>query len=163
MSASKLYFARAGNFLVSTDEKGLKFIRNMGDGEEIAFKPMRVRSLRAHKSYWLMISRVAEHISEFNISLGKIPAMMPITCPYDLHTAIKLVTGHCITQKLETSVGFGQKITHILRIPKPTDFEHMTADEWNEFRPRALDAIHERALPQIEIPEVEQDLAQLAS
>lgn len=154
--SGKLYFARAGDCLVSTDVDSLKFIRKLGEGEECAFKALRARSLAFHRKYWLLISRLAEHISEFNISLGHLRVMFPISCPYDLHTAIKLVTGHCTTVYI-------QDTRYVLRIPKPTDFESMTADEWSAYYPRVLTAIHERALPQIDIPEVEQELAQLAS
>lgn len=156
MMTSKVWFARAGNFLAATDEQSLKLIRRLGEGEEMPFKALRPRSLKWHKRYWCMVSRISDHISEFNISLGNVPAMIPIQSPYDLHTAIKLVTGHCITQHIKGT-------PYVLRIPKPTDFESMSADEWEAWYPRVLDVIHARALPQIDIPEVEQDLAQLAS
>lgn len=151
-----LYFTRAGDFLASTDVDSLKLIRKLGDGEECAFKPLRVRSLRWHKRYWALMSQLWPHISEINISLGAEPVMMPIQSSYDLHTAIKLITGHCITQHIK---GTG----YVLRIPKPTSFEEMDATEWEEYYPRAMDAIHQRALPKIEIPEIEQELARLAS
>lgn len=154
--SGKLYFARAGDCLVFTDVDSLKFIRKLGEGEECAFKALRARSLAWHRKYWGLISQLAAHLSEFNVSLGPVPAMIPITCPYDLHTAIKLVTGHCSTLHIKGT-------PYVLRIPKPTDFESMTADEWSAYYPRVLTAIHERALPQIDIPEVEQELAQLAS
>lgn len=151
-----LYFAKAGDFLVSTDEAGLKFIRKLGDGEECAFKPLRVRSLKWHKKYWAMLGDTAPHLTEINISLGPTPVMMPITSKDDLHTAIKLITGYCTTQHI---AGTG----YVLRIPKSTSFEEMTGDEWEQYYPRVLDAIHQRALPQVEIPEVYQYLAGLAS
>lgn len=155
MSAT-VYFCRAGDQLAPTDADSLKLIRKLGDGEECAFKPLRVRSLKWHKRYWALMSQLWPHISEINISLGKEPVMMPIQSAYELHTAIKLITGHCITQHIK---GTG----YVLRIPKPTNFEEMTADEWEVYYPRALDAIHQRALPQIEIPEVEEELGRLAS
>jgi hypothetical protein len=156
MSASRIYLARAGDFLASTDEESLKLIRRLGEGEEQGFKPLRIRSLPWHRRYWKLMNDLSQHISEINISLGSEPVMMPVASAYDLHTAIKLITGHCITQHIK---GTG----YVLRIPKPTDFDSMTADEWSEFYPRALDAVHERALPQIEIPEVEAELARMAS
>lgn len=154
--ADRVYLARAGDFLCSTDSDSLKLIRKLGDGEEVAFKPLRVRSLKWHRRYWKLMNDLSAHISQINISLGEQPVMMPIASAYDLHTAIKLITGHCITQHIK---GTG----YVLRIPKPTDFDSMTADEWAEFYPRALDAVHQRALPQIDVPEVEEELARLAS
>jgi hypothetical protein len=153
---SRVYFCRTGDFLASTDEESLKLIRKMAEGEETAFKPLRPRSLKWHKRYWAMMSQIAPHISEINISLGPVPAMMPIQSAEDLHTAIKLIAGHCLTQHIKGT-------PYVLRIPLPTDFSSMPADEWEKFYPRALDAIHERALPLIEVPEVEQELARMAS
>lgn len=151
-----LYFCRAGDFLASTDGDSLKLIRKLGEGEECAFKPLRPRSLKWHKRYWLMLSQIAPHVSEIDISLGSTPAMMPIESAEDLHTALKLITGHCTTQHIKGT-------PYVLRVPKSTDFSSMTADEWQAYYPRVLDAIHQRALPQVEIPEIEQELARLAS
>jgi hypothetical protein len=154
--ASRLYFARAGDFLVSTDAESLGFIRKLGDGEETVFKPLRPRSLQWHRKYWGMLSDIAPHLTEINISLGDTPAMMPVNSAEDLHVAIKLITGHCLTQHIKGT-------PYVLRIPKPTDFSSMTADEWGPFYERALQAIHERALPQVDIPEMQEELARMAS
>lgn len=152
----QLYFARAGDFLVPTDDESRAFVRKLGDGEEAPFRPMRVRSLLWHRRYWAMISQISEYITEINISLGPVPVMMPIQTPYDLHTAIKLITGHCITQHIHGT-------SYVLRIPKPTNFEEMSADEWSQYYPRVISAIHERALPRIRVPEVQEELARTAS
>lgn len=152
----QLYFARAGDFLVPTDDESHAFVRKLGDGEETPFKPLKVRSLPFHRRYWSMISQISQHISEINISLGPAVAMMSIQSAYDLHTAIKLITGHCITQHIAGT-------PYVLRIPKPTNFDEMSADEWSDYYPRVITAIHERALPQVKLPEVEQELARLAS
>lgn len=154
--SSTIYLCRAGDQLASTDADSLKLIRKLGDGEECAFKPLRVRSLRWHKRYWLMLSEIAPHISQIDISLGDVPAMMPIQNKDDLHLALKLITGHCTTQHIKGT-------PYVLRIPKSTNFEEMDATEWEAYYPRVLDAIHQRALPQVEVPEVEQELARLAS
>lgn len=134
----------------------MKYIRSLPDGEETAFKPMKVRSLKWHKKYWALLGDIAPHLTEFNISLGEVDAFMPIATPYDLHTALKLVTGHCITQHIKGT-------PYVLRIPKPTDFASMSGDEWTEFYPLALDAIHQRALPQIKVSEMREELTRLAS
>jgi len=154
--ADRVYLARAGDFLCSTDSDSLKLIRKLGDGEEVAFKPLRVRSLKWNKKYWALLSDIAPHLTEINISLGEVPAMMPITSKDDLHLALKLITGHCTTQHIKGT-------PYVLRIPKSTDFESMNADEWAEFYPLVITAIHERALPQINIPELEEELARMAS
>ena len=156
MSISKVWYYRQGDSLIATDQDALKLLRKLEEGEAIAFKPLRPRSLSWHRRYWLLISRLAEQLTEFNISLGEVPAMLPIASPYDLHTAIKMVTGHCVTQHIKGT-------PYVLRIPKPTDFESMTADEWSTYYPRVLDAIHQRALPQIGDRYLEDELARLAS
>lgn len=154
--ADRLYLARAGDCLASTDEDGLKFIRKLGDGEECAFKPLRLRSILWHRRYWAMLSQIAPHVTEIDISLGSTPAMMPIGCAEDLHVALKLITGHCLTQHIKGT-------PYVLRIPKPTNFESLSADEWSEYYAKALDAIHQRALPQVELRDVYEELARMAS
>ncbi len=154
--APKLWFCRAGDFLAATDEKSLEFIRKLGDGEERAFKSMKVRSLKFHKRYWAMLDDIYPHITEIDISLTKTPAMMPIQSAEDLHTALKLISGHCWTKHI-------QGTPYVLRVPKPTNFADLSAEEWSEIYPRFLDAIHQRALPQIEVREVQGELMRLAS
>lgn len=156
MSASRVYFTRTGDFLASTDAESLKLIRKLGEGEEVAFKPLRARSVQWNRRYWAMLSQIAPYISEIDISMGSRPAMMPVTSAEDLHVALKLITGHCITQQIKGT-------PYVLRIPKSADFENMSADEWSAWYPKALDAIHQRALPQVDIPEIEEELARMAS
>lgn len=153
---SRVYFCRAGDFLAPTNDESREFIRKLGDGEEIALKPLRVRSLAFHKRYWALIGDISVHITEFNISLGEVDAFMPIGSPYDLHTAIKLVTGHCTTQHIKNT-------PYVLRIPKSTDFASMSAEDWADYYLRVLTAIHERALPQIKDVIIFQELARAAS
>jgi hypothetical protein len=154
--SDKVWFARAGDFLVATDEQSLKCIRKLGEGEAVPFKPLRPRSLKWHKRYWAMLSDLWPHVTEINISLGPKPAMMPINSAEDLHTALKLISGHCITQHIKDT-------PYVLRIPLPTDFASLSADEWEKLYPRLVNAIHERAIPEIRVPEIAFEMARLAS
>jgi hypothetical protein len=69
----------------------------------------------------------------------------------DVHTAIKLLTGH-----VETIFdSFGKPA---FQIPKSTSYEDMTADEWNEFWPRVVDAVMQHILPGLKWPEMENEI-----
>lgn len=153
----RMWFARRDDALVPVDEEGVRLVRRLEQGECLMLRPMRPRSLAWHRRYWLLITRLAEHIESIDISLDpRHEAWMPIGSAEDLHTALKLITGHCDTHHIRGT-------PYVLRVPKRTDFESMSADEWAEYYPRVLDAIHERALPQIEVADIEMELARLAS
>lgn len=112
------------------------------------------RSGAWHRRYWLLMSMLAENVEEVDLGNG---AMLPIHDAEDMHTALKLLTGHCHTY---TTTVAGQ--VHVVRIPKPTNFREMSADEWPKYWARVLDAVHQRVLPGIG-EYAEEELARLAS
>ena len=139
--------------LVPTDAESQSAISRLGDGECRMFEEVRVRDLRSHKRYWLIMTRIAEHVDSIEIDDG---VWMPIRSKEDVHTAMKLITGLYDTLPVAGT-------NYAVRIPKSTDFARMTPDEWEEFLPRVLDAVHAKILPHVPIPSVEHDLARLAS
>ena len=155
-SSPPLHFCRVDRGLIPTESRAEEYVQKLGTGEEVALKVVRIRSLQWHKRYWALISDIAPHLTEINISLGEVPAMMPIKTPYDLHTALKLISGHCTTQHIAGT-------PYVLRIPLSTDFENMDGQEWKELYPKLLDAIHERALPEINIEALRDEFARMAS
>ena len=76
---------------------------------------------------------------------------MPVHSKEDVHTAIKLCTGHCTTI-------FDANGNPVAAIPKSTNFESMTADEWSQYWPKVIDVIIERILPGVQWPEVELEI-----
>lgn len=156
MSASRLWFGRIGDTLVHTDEESLRFIRRLDEGEAAPFKPLRPRSIKFHRRYWLMVSRVADHITGIQIDPANPKAVMPVECPEDLHVGLKFLTGHCKVFHVD-----GTDITY--RVPLPTDFSSLTADEWAPHYEKCLQAINAYALPQIRDRFVLEEMQRLAS
>ena len=58
----------------------------------------------------------------------------------DVHTAIKLCSGHVTTI-------FDADGRPAFQIPKSTNFENMTEDEWKKFWPKAVQVVLDRILP----------------
>jgi hypothetical protein len=107
------------------------------------------------------MGRLAEHVTQVNIrELGddSPPVMMPVSDAESLHTALKFICGLCEKYTIESG---GE--THIVRVPKSTNFQQMTPDEWAAYWPRVLDGVHQRVLPEVGSRFIEDDLARLAS
>jgi len=156
VSASRLWFGRIGDTLVHTDEESLRFIRRMEEGESVPFKPLRPLSIKFHRRYWLMVSRIADHITGIQIDPKNPKAVMPVECAEDLHVGLKFLTGHCKVFHVE-----GTDITY--RVPLPTDFSSLNADEWGPHYEKCLQAIHTYALPQIRDRFILEEMERLAS
>lgn len=140
-------FKKGEGFLPCSDE-ALKVHQRMEYGEVAWFKPIRIRDLSAHRRYWRLLTLCAENCERIELPYG---GVMLVHSKDDVHTAIKLCTGYVTTI-------FDAMGKPAFQIPKSTDYENMTADEWNEFWPRALDVVAERIMPGIQIPEIEYEL-----
>lgn len=130
------------------DETAARVHRRMGFGEAIAFRPMRVRDIRDHRRYWALMTMCAENCERIELDDG---AVMIVRTRDDVHTAMKFCTGHYDTI-LDASGA------PAFRVPKSTNFDEMTADEWNDYWPRVLDVVQEKILPGVTIRDVETEI-----
>lgn len=143
----KVWFARHGDSLVSTDEDSLRVIRRLGEGECQLFERKAVRDPVAHRRYWGLMRLIAHNVDRIEIDrLGGQPVFMRVFNKQNAHTAMKLCTG------LYETLPIGGT-DYAVRVPLSTDFESMTPDEWLAYWPRVMDVIHEKVLPGVEIPE----------
>ena len=110
------------------------------------------RSTAWHRRYWLLMSMLGTHCERVEIAPG---VFMEIKSRDDAHTAMKYITGHYDSYALGDGV--------ILRLLKSTAFDKMDADEWALYWPKVLDAVHQKFLDGVDITEVEQEIARLAS
>lgn len=145
---NKIEMYRRGQGWLPASDDALKVRDRMEQGEIGWFKPIRVRDLTAHRRYWKLLTMCAENCERIELPYG---GFMQIHSKDDVHTAIKICTGH-VTWLLDA---FGKPA---FAYPKSTDFENMTADEWAEYWPKVLDVVQERVMPGIQIPEVEYEL-----
>jgi hypothetical protein len=144
----EIWFARGhGDTLIPTDEAGVKVIQRLAEGECKAFRPIGVRDPQSHRRYWVMMTETARNVRRIEIDrLGNQPVYMPIFTKDNAHTAMKLCTG------LYDTLPVGGT-DYCVRVPKSTNFEDMTPEEWTAYWPRVLDVLLEKVAPEIQIPE----------
>ena len=81
--------------------------------------------------------------------------MLRITDSESAHVAMKYATGLYDSYVLK---GGG-----CVRLIRSTAFDRMDADEWAAYWVKVLDAVHRVFLPGVEMPEMEQEIARMAS
>lgn len=151
---NNVWFARSGHSLIATDDDSQKVIERLGDGECKAFKPIGVRDPIEHRRYWVTMTLVGKHCRRIEIDrLGKQPVYMRIHCKEDAHTAMKLCTG------LYDTLPVGGT-DYAIRVPKSTDFERMTPEEWAAYWPKVIDVLVEKAAPEFDNDEARDGLLQ---
>lgn len=148
----EIWFARVNDALISTDEDSLKLIRRMEIGECKAFRPAGVRDPVSHRRYWVLMTLTAKNVKRIEIDrVNRQPVYMRIWTKEDVHTAMKLCTG------LYDTLPVGGT-DYAIRVPKSTDFEKMTPEEWIAYWPKVMDVLLEKVAPDIEIPEARDEM-----
>jgi len=145
---NKIELYRRGKGWLPASDEAEKVLQRMEQGEIGWFKPIRVRDIVAHRRYWKLLTMCAENCERIELPYG---GFMEIHSKDDVHIAIKLWAGHVTT----IFDAFGKPA---FQIPKSTDFESMTADEWAEYWPRVLDIVQQHIMPGIQLPEIEYEL-----
>jgi hypothetical protein len=154
VAMNNVWFARSSGSLIATDDDSQKLIERMGDGECRAFKPIGVRDSVEHRRYWVTMTLVGKHCRRIEIDrLGKQPAYMRIHSKEDAHTAMKLCTG------LYDTLPVGGT-DYAIRVPKSTDFDRMTPEEWKAYWPKVIDVLVEKAAPEFDSTEARDDMLQ---
>jgi hypothetical protein len=144
----KIELYRRGKGWLPASEDAEKVLQRMDQGEICWVKPLRIRDLKSHRRYWQLMTMCADNCEQIELPHG---GFMQIHSKDDVHTAIKLCTG------LVTTI-FDAEGKPAFQVPKSTDYENMTADEWLAYWPKVLDVVQERIIPGIQIAEVEHEL-----
>jgi hypothetical protein len=143
-------FKRGRGFLPAGEETERRH-KSMDDGEFILCKLLGIRDPVKHRRYWKLMTVCAANCERIILPYN---AVMFIHNKEDVHTAIKLCTGHCTTV-------FDIFNLPVFQIPKSTDFESMTSEEWDAYWPRVLDVVQEHIMPGVSIPSVQLELQRL--
>ena len=143
-----VWMSKHGRGFLPVDDDAQKVHQRMEVGEAAPFTAVRVRDIKSHRRYWKLMELCAEHCERIELPYG---GVMIVSHKNHVHTAIKLCTGHVDT----IFDAFGKPA---YQIPKSTDFESMTADEWAEYWPRVLDVVQEQVLPGVSIDAVQFEL-----
>jgi hypothetical protein len=144
----KIEVFKHGKGFLPASEDAQRVYARMSPGEIVWVKVLRIRDPVSHRRYWQLMTMCADNCERIKLPYG---GVMLIHNKNDVHTAIKLCTGHCITI-------FDANGTPAFQIPKSTDYENMTADEWAEYLPRVYDVIQARILPGVSLPEMELEI-----
>lgn len=110
---SKQWLVRKGLALVAGDEKALKAIKRLGEGELVQMMMERSRSPDWHRWFMAGCAAIAQNSDE----------------PMTTHAAkelLKLKAGHFDPYEIHGE---------FLKVPKSIAFEKLTADEWAELWP----------------------------
>ena len=125
----------------------------MGTTFEADIVTRKVNTSAWRRRYWVLMGMLAENVEQVELEPGLV---------WDLkkdkdraHTAMKYITGLYDSFALEAGV--------IVRLLKSTAEDRMTPEEWATYWPKVLDAVHQRFLHSVGIPEVEAEIARLAS
>ena len=141
----KIEIYRKGRGWLPASQDAEKVLGRMVQGEIAWVKPLRIRDPTSHRRYWALMTLCADNCERIELPGG---GFMDIHSKDDVHVAMKLWTGH-VTRIFDAD----GKLAFV--IPKSTDYESMTADEWSEYFPRVMDVVQQRIIPGVEIPEVE--------
>lgn len=144
----RIWLSKHGRGFLPADESAEKVQRRMEVGECALFKIVRVRDISSHRRYWGLMDLCAQNCERIEIDPG---TFMIVRTKDDVHTAIKLCTGHYDTI-------FDADGRPVARLPKSTSFDEMTADEWTEYWPRVLDVVQTQVIPGVQIPSVELEI-----
>ena len=140
-------YKRGQGFLPASDD-AVKVHARMAQGEIAWMKVMRIRDPVSHRRYWALMNLCAMNCERIELPYG---GVMVIHSRDDVHTAIKLCTGHC-------DIIFDATGKPAFWIPKSTSYESMTRDEWDAYWPRVTDVIMERIMPGVSIEAVQNEL-----
>lgn len=145
------WIAKHGRGFLPADEETERAHGRVEVGECIPVRFLRVRDITAHRRYWLLMTVCAKNCERIEVAHG---VFMEIKTKENVHTAMKLCTGYydelCDAENRP-----------VARIPKSTNFDEMTADEWAEYWPRVCDVVQEQVLPGVSLPEVQLELFKL--
>lgn len=148
-----IWLERTLNGCKPADEESSTVLKRipLGTTFEADVKTRRPRSGAWHRRYWALMSMIADNCERVEIEPG---VWLPITSSESAHVACKYLTGLFDSYAIKGGV---------VRLLKSTAFDAMTLDEWTTYWQRLLRAVHEKILPGVEIPAVEEELARLAS
>lgn len=149
----EVWFSRRDEVLIPTDQDSSRVIARMEDGECKAFRPIGVRDPVSHRRYWVLMTSTAKNVQRIEIDkVGGVPVHMRLFGDKSrAHAAMKLCTG------LYDTLPVGGT-DYEIRVPRSTNFEDMTPEEWIAYWPRVMEVLLERVTPEIEVPEARDEM-----
>jgi hypothetical protein len=152
--SNEVWFARANNALVGTDEESWKAINQLEPGQCQAFEPVGVRDPVSFRLYWgAFMTPMARYLDEVEIDRQNGQPVM-----YPLHgdktradTATKLAIKH-YDEAFVGDTGYS------IRTPRSISYRKMKPAEWDKYLPKVMNFLLEKVTPYIEVPEARDDM-----
>jgi len=120
MHHDPLIMEKRGNALRAVSREAADALAKIEDGQRIAIKLLRKRSIAQNSLYWTILNRVVEATGKWNTA-------------EQLHTALKVATGHVDVVRLID----GRRVL----VPESTAFDSMSQDEAQAFYDAAFRVI----------------------
>lgn len=116
-------------------------MRRIPMGTSVRCEITRPRSVPQLRYYWQLCALVAMNHAELQTR-------------EQVDQAIRILTGHVDLVRIGDNV---------VQLPRRIAFSKLSQDEWQAYLMRAKDAVLQHLLPGVELPEVENEIARMAS
>lgn len=138
---AEMYLKRTLSGLIADDADAVDSLRRIPLGVTVRCEIVKPRSVRQLRYYWSLCNLCSMNSDQFKSK-------------EQVDQALRILTGHTDLVQLGDQV---------LQIPRRIAFSQLSQDDWVEFLKRAKDAVLEHILPGVAMPELESELAAMAS
>lgn len=148
----KIWLDRTVGGCKASDEESAAVLNRIPPGTsfEVDVVTKRTRSVSWNRRYWALMKILASNCEQVEIEPD---VWMPITDSESAHVAMKYLTGLYDSYAIKGGV---------VRLIKSTAFEKMDAEEWADYWQKVLDAVCQKFIPGVSIPDVELEIMEIA-
>jgi hypothetical protein len=151
---NEVWFARSNNALIPTDEDSQKVIAKLEQGECQAFEVLGIRDPVSFRRYWVLMTLAAKHVKRIEIDRDRAtrqPVYLTIRDKEDASDAMKFCTGHFDTLPVGST-------DYAIRKLRSISYAKMTPEQWNRYLPPVFEALLDKVVPFIEVPEARDEI-----
>ena len=138
---SELYLVRTLTGLAADNDESAFELRKIPIGTTVKCEISRPRSLQQLRYYWALCNLVASNHATLQTK-------------DQVDQTLRLLTGHCDAVKVRDNIVY---------IPRRLAFSKCEQEEFNAFLKRAKDAVMLELLPGVQMAEIEDEIARMAS
>ena len=149
----RCWLERSLNGCKPADDEAATILKRipLGTTFEADIVTRKMRSSAWNRRYWVLMSMIADNCEHIEIEPG---VTLRVSDAESAHVACKYLTGLYDSFAIKGGV---------VRLLKSTAFDRMSAEDWAAYWRKLLQAVHEKILPGVSLPSVEEEIARLAS